>query len=417
MSVPPHRAPGASDPGLSFRPFVLLMAGLMAMNALGVDIMLPALPAIGKSLHIADANQRQWIIMIYVAGFGVAQLVWGPLADHFGRKPIVTASAALYAVLSIVAGFAATFPLLLAARFLQGIAAAASRVLVTSIVRDCYEGRQMARVMSLALMCLLAAPILAPSIGQAIQLATGSWHWIFLFLALFGGAMALASGLKLKETLHPEFRRSLSFAGVLTAMVRVARERTSVGYTLASACTYGAILGMVSSIEQIFVDLFAAPRLFPIIFALAAGAMAVSSFVNSRVVGRFGTRRVSQSAMFAFTVLSILHLAVAASGLETILTFAVLQAATMFCFGMLGPNFGSMAMEPVGDIAGTASSVQGAFQTCVGALIGIAIGQSFDGSTVPLTAGFTVLGFAVIAIVFVTERGTLFRPHHPPVAS
>lgn len=417
MSVPPDRAPGASDPGLSFRPFVLLMAALMAMNALGIDIMLPALPAIGRSLHVSDPNSLQWVIAIYVTGFGFAQLIWGPLADQFGRKPIVVAAAALYAALSIVAGLAATFPLLLGARFLQGIAAAASRVLVTSIIRDCYQGRQMARVMSLSFVCFLAVPILAPSIGQIIQVATGSWHWIFLLLGCFGGLVSLISGLKLRETLHPDHRRPMSFAGVAHAMGRVVRDRMAIGYTAASACTFGAMMGFINSVEQIFGQIFAAPRLFPVVFASMAGCMAVASFVNSRIVGRFGTRRVSQAAMFGFTALSLLHLAIAASGHETIWSFGIVQAGTMFCFGMMGANFGSMAMEPVGDIAGTASSVQGAIQTCIGVLIGLAIGQSFNSTTVPLTAGFSLLGLAVILIVFVTERGQLFRPHHAPVVA
>ncbi|MDO6416361.1 multidrug effflux MFS transporter [Sphingomonas sp. BIUV-7] len=417
MSVPPNRAPGASDPGLSFRPFVALMACLMAMNALAIDIMLAALPEIAHSLHIPTENQRQWIIVVYVIGFGLAQLVWGPLADRFGRKPILVASTALFGVLSLVAGLSATFPLLLAARFLQGIAAASSRVLVVSIVRDCYEGRQMARVMSLAFMCFLAVPILAPSIGQIILLATGSWRWIFLLLGAFGGSVALVAGLKLKETLHPEYRRPVSFAGLRSAAARVFGNRTSAGYTICSALSFGSMMGFINSVGQIFSDVFHAATLFPLVFACIAGTMGVSSFVNSRIVGRFGTRRVSQAAMFGFTGLSLLHLAVSLSGHETIWSLALIQAGTMFFFGMMGSNFGSMAMETVGDIAGTASSIQGFSQTLIGASIGLVIGQSFNGTTVPLAVGFTVIGFGIIAAVTITERGKLFRPHHAPVAT
>ncbi|QJU58017.1 multidrug effflux MFS transporter [Sphingomonas sp. AP4-R1] len=417
MSVPPVRAPGASDPGLSFRPFVALMACLMAMNALAIDIMLAALPEIARSLHIATENQRQWIIATYVIGFGSAQLVWGPLADRFGRKPIVVASTASFCVLSLVAGLSSTFPLLLIARFWQGVAAAASRVLVVSIVRDCYEGRQMARVMSLAFMCFLAVPILAPSIGQIILLAMGSWRWIFLLLGAFGGLLGIVAWFKLKETLHPEYRQPISIGGVATAMARVIGDRTAAGYSLSSAFAFGSLMGFINSAGQIFADIFHAAAMFPLVFACIAGSMGVSSFLNSRIVGRFGTRRVSQSAMFGFTVLAIIHLVVALSGRETIWTLAIIQSATMFCFGMMGANFGSMAMEPVGDIAGTASSIQGFFQTLIGALIGLVIGQSFDGTTVPLAIGFTVIGFCVIATVTFTERGKLFRPHHAPVLS
>lgn len=417
MSVPPNRAPGASDPGLSFRPFVVLMASLMAMNALAIDIMIAALPEIAHSLHIPTENQRQWIISVYVIGFGLAQLVWGPLADRFGRKPILVASTTLFGVLSLVAGLSTTFPLLLAARFLQGIAAAASRVLVVSIVRDCYEGRQMARVMSLTFMCFLAVPILAPSIGQIVLLATGSWRWIFLALGAFGGLVAIVAGLTLRETLHPEFRKPASLAGVSAAALRIFGNRTSAGYTICTAMSFGAMMGFINSVGQIFTDIFHAPGLFPLVFACIAGTMGVSSFTNSRLVGRFGTRRLSQTAMFGFTTLSFLHLAVSLSGHETIWSLAIIQAATMFFFGMMGSNFGSMAMETVGDIAGTASSIQGFVQTLLGAVIGVAIGQSFNGTTVPLAVGFSLIGIGIIIAVSITERGKLFRAHHAPVAN
>jgi DHA1 family bicyclomycin/chloramphenicol resistance-like MFS transporter len=417
MSVSPNRAPGASDPGLSFRPFVVLMASLMAMNALAIDVMLAALPNIAHSLHIPTENQRQWIIAVYVIGFGAAQLFWGPLADRFGRKPILVASTALFGVLSLVAGISATFPLLLVARFLQGIAASASRVLVVSIVRDCYQGRQMARVMSLSFMCFLAVPVLAPSIGQIILLVTGSWRWIFLLLGGFGGLVAIVAGAKLRETLHPEFRRPVTLSGITSAAGRVLGNRTAAGYTFCSALAFGSMMGFINSVGQIFGDIFRAPQLFPPIFACIAGMMGLSSFLNSRIVGRFGTRRISQTAMFGFTTVSLIHLAAALAGWETIWSFAVAQAATMFFFGMMGSNFGSMAMETVGDIAGTASSIQGFLQTIIGALIGLAIGQSFNGTTVPLAAGFSIIGVAVIIGVTITERGRLFQPHHAPVAS
>jgi DHA1 family bicyclomycin/chloramphenicol resistance-like MFS transporter len=417
MSVPPNLAPGASDPGLSFRPFVALMASLMAMNALAIDIMIAALPEIAHSLHIPTENQRQWVIISYVIGFGAAQLFWGPLADRFGRKPIVVASTVSFGLLSLVAGMSKTFELLLVARFLQGIAAAASRVLVVSIVRDCYEGRQMARVMSLSFMCFLAVPILAPSIGQIILIATGSWRWIFLLLGGFGALVGTIAGLKLKETLHADYRRPVSVAGLASAAGRVLGNRTAAGYAFCSALAFGSMMGFINSVGQIFTDIFHAPKLFPLVFACIAGTMGVSSFVNSQLVGRFGTRRISQTAMFGFTLLSFLHLAVALSGRETIWSLAFIQAGTMFFFGMMGSNFGSMAMETVGDIAGTASSIQGFFQTLIGALIGMVIGQSFNGTTVPLAAGFSVIGIGIIIAVTITERGKLFRPHHAPVAS
>ena len=409
-------AQAGSDPGIGFGAFVGLMAGLMAVNALGVDSMLAALPQIGHALAVADENRRQLIIVVYVFGFGVAQLVWGPLADAHGRRPILIACTALYALLSIVAGFAASFELLLAARLLQGIAAAASRVLVISIVRDCYSGRTMARVMSLSFIVFLIVPILAPSIGQAILLATGSWRWIFFALGLFGAALSLVGALWLKETLHPEHRRRVSFQGVSGSMIRVLRDPLALGYTLAGAATLGALLGYVNSVQQIFADIFARPALFPLMFAATAAAMGVAGYLNSRIVEAVGSRRVSHAALCAQILFSTVHLAIAASGRETMLTFAIMQSLTMLCFGMMGSNFGAMAMEPVGDIAGTASSIQGFLSTCIAALIGYVIGQSFDGSTLPMCLGFVAMGCASLCFVLLAERGRLFRPHALAIA-
>ena len=411
VSVAPTHVPGASDPGLGFRSFVALIAAIMACQALGIDAMLAALPAIGQSLGVADENARQWIIAIYMLGFGAAQLVYGPLADRYGRRPILVVSLGLFAGMSILAGFATSFTGLLVARFLQGIAAAAGRVLTVSIVRDCYQGRQMARVMSLSFIVFLAVPALAPSIGQVIMLAV-DWRAIFFFLAAFGGLVAVVGGLRLNETLHPEHRHPISIGGVGRAIRLTLTDRTAIGYTLASTAVFGALMGFVNTVPQIFADVFHRPGAFPAVFACIAGSMGLAAFINSRVVERLGTRKVSHTALMLFILFAGLHLGLAASGYETLVSFTVLQCLTMFCFGMMGSNFNSMAMEPMGPIAGTASSVQGFISTVGGALIGLLIGQAFNGSTVPTTAGFFCVGLVALALVFTTEKGHLFRSHY-----
>ena len=408
MNVPPARV---VDPGLGFAGFVALIASMNAVNALGVDSMLAALPQIGAALGVARENDRQWIIAIYVFGFGATQIVYGPLADRHGRKPVLLVGLVLFSLTSAIAGLASSFPLMLAARLLQGMAAAAARVLAVSIVRDCYSGRQMARVMSLSFMVFLTVPILAPSIGQFILLF-GNWRLIFFALTAFGAVVALVVATRLKETLHPEYRQATSFVGVLRAMGMVLRERNALGYTIASTLTFGALLGFINSVQQIFADIFHRPALFPIVFACIAGSMGVAAFVNSRIVERLGTRMVSHSAAIGFMTMGGLHSLIAASGHETMLSFGVMQCLTMFCFGLMGANFNSMAMEKVGAIAGTASSVQGFVSTCGGAVIGLVIGQAFDGTTIPLSLGFFVLGGLSLLVVFVTERGRLFQAQH-----
>ncbi len=407
--LPP--APAGAGPGMRFGLFVALIAALMAVTPLGIDSMLPALPHIGRSLGVTNENHQQWVIAIYVFGFGVAQIVYGPLSDRFGRKKILVPSLSLFATLSVVAGLSSSFAMLLVARLFQGIAGASGRVLTISIVRDCYTGRQMARVMSTAFMVFLMVPILAPSLGQGIMLV-GSWRLIFFFLAAFALLVATVLGFVMHETLHPEYRRPLSPHVIGQAITRTLTERSALGYMLAITLIFGALMGFINSIQQIFQDIFHAPNKFPLVFAGVGLSMAVAAFVNSRIVERLGTRKVSHSALLGMIAMAAIHSIVVATGHETILSFALLQFATMFCFGLLGSNFGSMAMENVGEIAGTASSVQGFVSTCGGALLGLVVGQSFNGTVLPLTLGYLVLGSAALVVVLVTERGKLFRAHH-----
>lgn len=398
-------------PGMGFRQFVAIIAAMMATNALAIDSMLPALPAIGEALGIASDNQRQWIITAYLLGFGAAQIIYGPLADRFGRRPVLLTGLAIYVVGSLLASLTGHFETMLLARIVQGIGAASTRVLVVSIVRDCYSGRKMAQVMSLSFIVFLAVPIIAPSIGQLIVLFA-PWRWIFLFLALFGAILALWASLRLPETLHPQDRLPISPRQILRAFSLALSNRVAVGYMLAMTSLLGSLFGFINSSQQVFVDTFQAPGLFTTIFALIAVAMAVASLLNAKLVGRFGTRRISHTALLGYIAFAVAHAALALAGHEELWSFAVLQAGMMFCFGLTGPNFGSMAMEPLGHIAGTASSVQGFVTTVGGALIGFAIGQQFDGTTVPLMLGFAVCGVLSLAMVLMAESGRLFRPHH-----
>lgn len=410
----PGRARGTLPPGMGFREFIALVAMLMGVNALGIDAMLPALPDMGHALGIAYDNQRQWIIAAYVMGFGAAQLIYGPLADRFGRKPVMMVSLTLFVLTSVGAALAYDFETIVIARVLQGIAAAASRVLAVSIVRDCFSGRQMARVMSLTMIVFLAVPIIAPSVGKLILLVA-PWEWIFLFLAGYGMLLLLWGTLRLPETQDPADRRPISVRAIGEGMRFTLTNRMSLGYTIASTCLFGSLLGFINSAQQIFADVFAAEDIFTLIFAAVAAFMAVASYTNSRIVERFGTRKVSHLALIGFITVSAIHSLVALSGLETIWTFSLLQAVTMACFGLAGSNFGSMAMEPVGHLAGTASSVQGFVSTLGGAAFGLAIGQSFDGTTVPVAVGYLLLGLAALGVVLITERGKLFRPQNAPV--
>lgn len=395
--------------GMGFYPFVAMMAALMATNALAIDAMLPALPQMGEALGIHEPNERQWIVTSYLLGFGVAQIVYGTLSDRFGRRPVLLFGLTVYVAASILSAFSTSFAMLMLARVLQGVGAAATRVLAVSIVRDCYSGRDMARVMSLALIVFLAVPILAPSIGQAI-LWVAPWRWIFGVLTAFGAAVMLWAAIRLPETLHEEDRTPIELKSIVSAFRTVLTTRIGVGYMLAMTFVLGGLFGFINSAQQVFVDVFNAPEWFTTIFALIAACMAVASLLNSRIVGRLGMRRVSHGALLGYLALTGLHAILALSGHESLWSFALLQGGTMFCFGLLAPNFGAMAMDPLGHVAGTASSVQGFVTTVGGALLGFYIGQHFNGTVVPLTLGFSLCGLVALAIVLVAEKGRLFHP-------
>lgn len=401
---------------IGFREFVALIAALMAINSLGLDLMLAALPQMGESLHITDQNDRQWIVAAYMLSFGVGQLFYGPLADRYGRKPVLIVSLAIFTATSVVATFADTFQTMIVARVLQGFSVASSRVLSLSIIRDCYSGQHMARVMSLSLIVFLSVPILAPGIGQLI-LMIAPWRAIFVTLTVFAAVLIGWVTLRLPETLHPEHRRPIQPAAIASAMCEVVTCRQSIGYTIAFSSLFGATMGYINSAQQLFSEAFAVPHLFGLIFAGIGAFSAVSAFVNSRIVERLGTSVVSHTALVSIIGISGLHLLIIRSGWETLGSFILLQGLTAFCSVMAAPNFGAMAMQPMGHIAGTAASTQGFLTFAGAAAIGIVISQSFDGTPVAIVAGFLIMSVTALIAVLITEQGRLFQPHASPPAA
>ncbi len=396
--------------GMGFGQFVAMMAALMATNALAIDAMLPALGRIGDSLGVAVANERQWVVTAYVLGFGAAQIFYGTLADRFGRRATVFVALGVYVAASLWCAVAGSFEGLIVARVVEGLGAAGTRVLAVSIVRDCYEGRRMARVMSLSLLVFLGVPILAPSLGQLVMLFA-PWRVIFVVLAGYAVVVGGWIAWKLPETLDARDRRPIAFAAIFGAARITLTNRASVGYTLAMSLVIGAWLGFLNSSQQVFADVFHRPGLFTLVFAMIAGGIAVASIVNAWLVDRLGSRKISHAALLAFILLAMAQAAVAFGGADTLWRFAALQMAMMFCFGLMMGNFGAMSMAPLGHIAGSAASIQGLLSTLGGALIGLLIGQDFDGTIVPMTLGFAVCGVLALAAVVLAEGGRLFAPH------
>ncbi len=405
MLQPPR--PDLTDARPGFREFVVLIAGLMSLNALAIDAMVPALPAIGEALKVADENSRQLVVSLYVLGFGLTQIVYGPLSDRFGRKPVLIVSLILYVAFALACWAAPSFNLLLAARMAQGGAAASTRVLVVSIVRDRFEGPQMARIMSLVFLVFLLVPMLAPLFGQ-LTLLVASWRAIFFGLALGGSIILAWTMIRLPETLRPEYRRPLGAKTIWDGAWQTLSNRQSLGYTLAFTLMMASLMGYINSIQQIVFDIFRRPELIAATFAGVALPMAFTSWLNSRIVERIGTRRVAHAGLALFTASALIHLAIVLIGGEGLWLFIVMQGLTMACFGLASANFGALAMQPLGHVAGTASSVQGTIGTIGGALLGLAVGQSFDGTLIPMVGSFAAFGALGLLILLVTERGRLF---------
>ncbi|HXH52959.1 MAG TPA: multidrug effflux MFS transporter [Sphingomicrobium sp.] len=383
------------------------MAGLMALNAFAIDVMIPALPALGEDLGVTEENHRQLVVIAYMIGFGSTQLVWGPLADRFGRKPVLAIGVALYAAFALLCGLAGSFALLIAARALQGAFAAVTRVLIVAMVRDLFQGEAMARIMSLVFMVFMVVPVLAPSIGQAILLVA-PWRTIFLILAAYGIIMLVWSWVRLPETLNPEFRRTLAPRDMAAAARATLTERQSLGYTLALTATFGTLTAYIASIQQIVFDAFGAGELIGAVFAAIAAPMALASWTNSQIIGRFGLRRVGHFGVAGFGLVTLAHALLGAAGLVSLPVFIVMQALAMMFFAFTSANLSTLAMEHMAPIAGTASSVQGVIGTIGGAVIGFAIGQAFDGTVQPFLWGVAICAGAAMLLVVMTEPGRLF---------
>jgi DHA1 family bicyclomycin/chloramphenicol resistance-like MFS transporter len=356
------------------------------------------------------------VIVAYTLGFGIGQLFWGPLADRYGRKPILVLGILAYVAFAFFCSAAPTFEALVAGRMLQGASAAVTRVLVVAMVRDLFEGEAMARVMSLVFMVFMLVPVLAPSLGQAILLF-GPWQAIFWVLAGYGLIMGLWSLIRLPETLHPEYRRTLEVRELATAAKAVLTERQSLGYTLAQTAIFAGLVAYISSIQQIVFDAFKQPEAIGLVFGVVAAPMALASWLNSRVVGRFGLRLVGHSGTVGFTVLALGHALIASLFGESLAVFVILQGLVMASFAFCSSNLNTLAMEKMAPIAGMASSLQGVIGTIIAAFGGFFIGQAFDGTQLPFLWGLAICAFISLALIVLTEPRRMFerlQPAHGP---
>jgi MFS transporter, DHA1 family, multidrug resistance protein len=403
-------SPQTPKPKLGDTELTVMMAAIMALNALAIDAMLPAFPYMVSGLGLADPNRIQYVIAAYLFGMAAGSLVHGPLSDRYGRRPILLGAIAGYVLCALACSFAPSFETLMAMRMAHGLCGAALGVLVTSIIRDQFEGDAMARRMSTIFLVFMAVPIIAPLVGSAVLLFAG-WRVIFdLFAVAAIGVFAWVI-LRLPETLDPANAIKIEPKALTAAWRAVIGNRTANCYMVAGGITQGSLFGYLNASQQIFDKSFGAANFFAFGFAIIAGGIACANFTNSRIVERFGARRVSHSALIAFIILALAQWAAAVFVPSSLPIFLALITVNMAMIGFVGSNFSSIAMQPFGAIAGSASSFQNFVRTLLGAAVGALIGQQFAGSVTPIALGFLACGSIAMALVLFGEKGRLFsRP-------
>ncbi|MDX9859769.1 MAG: multidrug effflux MFS transporter [Rhodospirillales bacterium] len=379
--------------------FIAMMALITSLAALSIDAVMPALPMIGHELATAEENRRQLVIGSFLLGMALAQVLFGPLSDSLGRKPILLFGIALFGVGCLISIGAPTFEVMILGRVIQGIGAAAPRVMTVAVIRDRFEGRQMAKTISMIMTVSILVPVLAPSIGQGV-LAVVGWRGIFWLTVAMACAMIAWAGFRLPETLSDEHRHPLSFRRVGRALVEVLTHRTVVAYLMATACLFSAFVGYLTAAQQIFQETYGLGRLFPLAFGGLAGSIGLAAFVNSRIVVLLGMRRLVYLALAGIITLtwSFAGFALLFDGVPPLPLVFLLLVPMFFCHGMLFGNLNALAMQPMGHIAGSAAAVIGTVVTAISATVGSLIGQAYDGTVLPLAFGFA--GFSLLALVF-----------------
>lgn len=391
---------------------IALLASLMALNALALDIMLPALPDMANDLKLTFDNEQQWVLTIYMLGFGAAQMAFGPLSDRFGRRTPLIIGLLVYIVAAALAVYAPNFTILLVLRLIQGMGAASTRVISQAVTRDLFKGRAMAEIMSLVHMVFMIVPIIAPSLGQVI-LFSGPWSSLFWFMAGLGAIVLLWTYVRLPETLAPEGRRSLAISSIIDGFRIVFSNRIAMSYIFASTFLFSGLMAYVNISQQLYVDVYHLGALFPLAFAATAATMALASFLNSRVVGRFGMRRIAHTGILLYLASAIVMLILTMMGPIPLWLFFTLIGIPLFMIGWTVGNMISLAMTPLGSVAGSAAAVLGTTQTLIGTLLGIIVGQVFNGTLMPFAIGLVLFGTCSLLAALFAEKGRLFGVTHP----
>ncbi|MGH6894003.1 MAG: multidrug effflux MFS transporter [Dongiaceae bacterium] len=400
-------APQSSGHQATFE-FVALMAVMSSLIAFSIDAMLPALPQMAADLGIENVNHRQLIVIVLFIGLAAAQIVYGPVSDTIGRKPTIYCGFLIFIAGSLLCIFAGSFEIMLAGRFLQGIGAAGPRIVSMALVRDLYSGRAMARILSMVTAVFIIVPVIAPSIGQGLLLVA-DWRFIFVVLLAEGIIGLVWFAWRQPETLPQERRASFSLRRIFSAFREACRNPVTLGYTVAAGLVFGAFIGYLASTQQILQELYGLGTMFPIYFGANALAFGAASMLNARLVMKLGMRRLAGGGLAATSLLSLAFFIVTLlqGGHPPLWSLMGYLLATFFFVGVLFGNFNALAMEPMGHIAGVAAAVVGSLATITSSVLGWLLGQAYDGTVRPLTAGFAVLTILAGIVMILAER---YRP-------
>ena len=400
----PSAAPRSSLP---FAEFVILLALMVSITAMATDIMLPALDLIGSELGVSNPNDAQLVVSTLFLGFAAGQVLAGPLSDSFGRKPVIYGGYVIFIIGSAMSLWSHSWEMMIAGRVLQGLGAAAPRIVTLALVRDGHAGRDMARIMSVVMAVFILVPMIAPAVGQVVIRFSG-WRATFAVLMAMALVACLWFALRQPETLLRTDRRALSFRVIGAGLVEVCSSRIAVGYTLATGFIFGAFMSYLSTAQQIFQQVYDTGPYFALYFGIAALAIGGASLVNSMLVMRLGMRLLIRTAMIGIVVISALFAvpALMAGGIPPFWLFMVWLLAVFFCNGILFGNLNAIAMEPLGHIAGLGAALVGSVSTFIALPLAWYLGHLFDGNVLPLVGGFGGLAVAALGASIWAERGS-----------
>ncbi|MCH8467536.1 MAG: multidrug effflux MFS transporter [Roseinatronobacter sp.] len=391
---------------LRFGEFVALMALLTATVAFSIDAMLPALPTIGQELSPNSPARGQLVITTFVLGLGLGTMICGPVSDAYGRKSVLLAGIALYVAGAVLAIQAMSIETLLAARFLQGLGAAAPRVVATAMVRDLHSGRAMARVTSIIMTLFVLVPALAPSVGAGI-IWLSDWRMIFLAFVGFGLIAGVWLMLRQPESLAPENRRALSVRMIWAALVEIVKNPAVMVYVVALTFAFAPLFAWLSNLPMIFDDVYDRAATFPFWFAATALVAGTASVANAKLVMRIGMRRIATWAFAWQAGISVVFLGLIALGLPAPWDFALFftfMCTAFFSIGLTFGNLNALALQPLGHMAGIGSSVVMSLPTIGSALIAVPISLAYDGTPRPLIIGMILCSFAALSLMLLARR-------------